>query len=276
MSLSTSSSSVVAFPNLKTLEFSFMNEWEEWEEWDYGSRGEIMPHLSSLTIRRCSKLKKLPNYILRNTTLQRLRIYQPSDAWISNLLKEDCGPHISCISNMDVEGEKEIVGHTNPIVWAGPSWIPPLANLKNVEISHCSVEHLPPLGKLPSLESLQVAASHVVKKVGVEFLGIERSLSPSSSSVFAFPNLKSLTFEKMFEWEEWDYESRGEEDITIMPHLSSLTIRCCQELKMLPDYILQSTTLQELTILYCSIISKRCKEDYQSFIDRIPHSKVSG
>ncbi|GKV30499.1 hypothetical protein SLEP1_g39304 [Rubroshorea leprosula] len=168
----------------------------------------------------------------------------------------------------------EIVGHTNPIVWAGPSWITPLTNLKNMVIEGCQLEHLLPLGKLPSLESLKVDSNYKVKKVGVEFLGIETSLSPSSSSVFAFPNLKSLTFNLMGEWEEWDYENRGEEDITIMPRLSSLTINCCPKLKMLPDYILQSTTLQELRIVYCPIISKRCKEDYQPFINRIPHSKV--
>ncbi|GKV30504.1 hypothetical protein SLEP1_g39311 [Rubroshorea leprosula] len=275
MSLSTSSSSVVAFPNLKTLEFSNLLELEEWEEWDYGSRGEIMPHLSSLTIRHCPKLKMLPNYILRNTTLEELIINYSLDAVISNLFKKDCKPHISHIPNMDVEEEKEIVGHTNPIVWPSPSWITPLTNLKNIEIWGSHVEHLPSLGKLPSLESLTMDCVWEVKKVGVEFLGIETSLSPSSSSVFAFPNLKSLTFDTMGEWEEWDYGNRGEEDITIMPRLSSLTIRYCEKLKMLPDYILQSTTLQELTISNCSIISKRCEEDYQPFIDRIPHSEVS-
>ncbi|GKV30468.1 hypothetical protein SLEP1_g39273 [Rubroshorea leprosula] len=114
-----------------------------------------------------------------------------------------------------------------------------------------------------------------VKKVGVEFLGIETSLSPSSSSVFAFPNLKTLAFNGMYKWEEWDFGSRGQEDITIIPRLSSLTIASCSKLKMLPNYILQSTTLQELKILNCSIISKRCKEDYQPFINRIPHSIVS-
>ncbi|GLT28408.1 hypothetical protein SLA2020_033470 [Shorea laevis] len=186
MSLSTSSSSVVAFPNFKILEFRSMKEWEEWEEWDFGSKGEIMPCLSSLTIDYCPKLKKLPNYILRNTTLQELTISR-SDVLISNLLKEDCKPHISCISNMDVEGQKEIVGHTNPIVWAGPSWIPPLANLKKIDISLCSVEHLVPLGKLPSLESLRVTDMWKVKKVGVEFLEIETSLSRSSSFVLPSP-----------------------------------------------------------------------------------------
>ncbi|GLT28391.1 hypothetical protein SLA2020_033310 [Shorea laevis] len=79
----------------------------------------------------------------------------------------------------------------------------------------------------------------------------------------------------MILWEEWDYESKGEEDITIMPHLSSFTIHCCRKLKMLPDYILQSTTLQELRIFDCPIISKRFQEDYQPLINRIPHSKLS-
>ncbi|GKV30467.1 hypothetical protein SLEP1_g39272 [Rubroshorea leprosula] len=106
MSLSTSSSSVVAFPNLKTLKFKRMDEWEEWEECDYGSRGEIMPRLSSLTIYECPKLKKLPDYVLQNSTLQQLKISYSSDAVISNLFKKDCKPHISRISNMDVEGER--------------------------------------------------------------------------------------------------------------------------------------------------------------------------
>ncbi|GKV30483.1 hypothetical protein SLEP1_g39286 [Rubroshorea leprosula] len=216
MSLSPSSSSVVAFPNLKTLWFSRMQEWEEWEEWDFGSKGEIMPCLSSLAIDDCPKLKKLPNYILRNTTLQQLSIYDSSDALTSNLLNEDYRPHVSCIANMDVEGEK--VGHTNPIVWPSPSWTTPLTNLKKILIMDCHVEHFPPLGKLPSLESLMVAWMWKVKKVGVEFLGIEMSLSTSSSSVVAFPNLKTLKFDDMEEWEEWeewDYGSRGE----IMPRL---------------------------------------------------------
>ncbi|GLT80533.1 hypothetical protein SLA2020_519680 [Shorea laevis] len=113
-----------------------------------------------------------------------------------------------------------------------------------------------------------------VKKVGVEFLGIETSsLSPSSSSssaVVAFPNLKSLEFWDMEEWEEWDYGSRGEEDIKIMPRLSSLKIYECKKLKMLPDSILRSTTLQNLEIYSSPVISSRCKGEYQPHISRIP------
>ncbi|GKV28596.1 hypothetical protein SLEP1_g37619 [Rubroshorea leprosula] len=161
-------------------------------------------------------------------------------------------------------------------VW--PSWIVSLTNLKFFRLYNCvNVEQLPPLGKLPSLESLYLEGIEGVRKVGVEFLGIETSsLSPSSSSssVVAFPNLKSLEFRRMGEWEEWDYGSRGEEDIKIMPRLSSLEIRGCKKLKMLPDSILQSTTLQNLKIYGSPVISNRCKWEYWPHISRIPNKDI--
>ncbi|GLT97681.1 hypothetical protein SLE2022_152350 [Rubroshorea leprosula] len=158
-------------------------------------------------------------------------------------------------------------------VW--PSWIMSLTKLKFFVLGSCvNVEQLPPLWKLPSLESLLLTQIEGMKKVGVEFLGIETSsLSPSSSSasVVAFPNLNSLQFCEMKEWEEWDYGSRGEEDIKIMPRLSSLVIFGCEKLKMLPDSILRSTTLQNLKIRRSSIISSRCQGEYQPHISRIPN-----
>ncbi|GLT80546.1 hypothetical protein SLA2020_519810 [Shorea laevis] len=162
-----------------------------------------------------------------------------------------------------------------PTLGVWPSWIVSLTKLKFFGLVNCfDVEQLPPLWKLPSLESLALSKIGGVKKVGVEFFGIETSsLSPSSSSsssVVAFPNLKSLKFFKMEEWEEWDYGSRGEEDIKIMPCLSSLGIFGCEKLKMLPDSILRSTTLQNLEIWGSPVISSRCKEEYQPHISRIP------
>ncbi|GLT80542.1 hypothetical protein SLA2020_519770 [Shorea laevis] len=162
-----------------------------------------------------------------------------------------------------------------PTLGVWPSWIVSLTKLKFFGLGNCvDVEQLPPLWKLPSLESLYMDKIGGVKKVGVEFLGIETSsLSPSSSSssaVVAFPNLKSLEFWDMEEWEEWDYGSRGEEDIKIMPRLSSLKIYECKKLKMLPDSILRSTTLQNLEIYSSPVISSRCKGEYQPHISRIP------
>ncbi|GKV52797.1 hypothetical protein SLEP1_g59360 [Rubroshorea leprosula] len=165
-----------------------------------------------------------------------------------------------------------------PTLGVWPSWIVSLTKLKFFGLSNCvDVEQLPPLWKLPSLESLRLWQIGGVKKVGVEFLGIETSsLSPSSSSsaVVAFPNLKSLIFRYMEGWEEWDYGSRGEEDIKIMPRLSSLEIHGCEKLKMLPDSILQSTTLQNLEISLSPVISNRCKGEYQPHISRIPKADI--
>ncbi|KAK3226884.1 hypothetical protein Dsin_006746 [Dipteronia sinensis] len=64
---SSSSSSVVVFPKLQTLEFQFMDNWEEWS-YSTPTRGEhidiiIMPCLRSLKIWFCRNLRILPSYI---------------------------------------------------------------------------------------------------------------------------------------------------------------------------------------------------------------------
>jgi len=135
------------------------------------------------------------------------------------------------------------------------------------------IENLPPLGKLPSLEELTVGWMECVGRVGHEFLGlgvdcedgedgdisIGEMTSSSSNTIIAFPKLKSLTFWDMGKWEEWEGGEggrwrRGNEDKTnifisiIMSSLRSLTISGCPKLKALPDYVLQSTTLEELRI----------------------------
>ena len=82
------------------------------------------------------------------------------------------------------------------------------------------------------------------------------SSSSSSSLLVLFPNLKSLTFWGLKEWEEWDgiggtmREEEAQESgviITIMPRLQSLTIVECPKLKSLPDF-LPRTPLQTLSI----------------------------
>jgi hypothetical protein len=56
-----------------------------------------------------------------------------------------------------------------------------------------NLEHLPPLGKLPVLESLIITRVYSLRKVGVEFLGIE-SENKKEDNMQIFPNLKSLEF----------------------------------------------------------------------------------
>ncbi|KAF9611089.1 hypothetical protein IFM89_026973 [Coptis chinensis] len=63
-SMSSLSSSVVLFPKLRLLELKGLPEWEE-EEHDVptSNNTNIMPHLNTLTISNCPKLKVVPHYL---------------------------------------------------------------------------------------------------------------------------------------------------------------------------------------------------------------------
>jgi hypothetical protein len=161
-----------------------------------------------------------------------------------------------------------------------PGWI---NKLRVVALQNWGkIENLPPLGKLPSLEELSVSWMRCVGRVGREFLGLgvdcedgedsdisigEMTSSSSSNTIIAFPKLKSLLFGFMEEWEEWEGGEGGNEDKTnisistiIVPSLRSLEIRWCPKLKALPDYVLQSTTLEQLTITYSPILGEQFEE----------------
>ncbi|XP_048436206.1 putative disease resistance protein RGA3 [Pyrus x bretschneideri] len=153
-----------------------------------------------------------------------------------------------------------------------PNWIMSLNNLRYLSLyewNECEV--LPPLGKLPSLETLWLWGMKG-KKVGVEFLGIEKETS-SASSCIIFPKLKTLTFSLMEAWEEWKgVEEWKEEDshITIMPCLSSLQISRCPQLKTLPDF-LRKTPLQTLKISYSESLARGCRKGRGNEWSKISH-----
>ncbi|XVF86596.1 hypothetical protein PTKIN_Ptkin18bG0055200 [Pterospermum kingtungense] len=73
-----SSSSIIAFPSLKYLEFCDMKEWDYWIPLTSEEEEHIivMPRLYSLTIDSCPKLGALPCYIVQNTSLKQLDISQ--------------------------------------------------------------------------------------------------------------------------------------------------------------------------------------------------------
>ncbi|KAL9338593.1 hypothetical protein Peur_067608 [Populus x canadensis] len=154
-----------------------------------------------------------------------------------------------------------------------PTWINKLRVV--VLFDWGKIENLPPLGKLPSLEELSVYRMECVGRVGRGFLGlgvdsdisIGEMTSSSSNTIIAFPKLKSLDFGFMEEWEEWEGGEGGNEDKTnisistiIMPSLRYLEIRWCPKLKALPDYVLQSTTLEQLIIDDSPIIGAQFEE----------------
>ncbi|KAL9459566.1 hypothetical protein AB3S75_002882 [Citrus x aurantiifolia] len=161
------------------------------------------------------------------------------------------------------------------------NWIGSLNKLKMLTLnSFVKCEIMPPLGKLPSLEILRISNMSSVKRVGDEFLGMEISDhihihgTSSSSSVIAFPKLKKLELTGMDELEEWDF---GNDDITIMPQIKSLYIAYCEKLKLLPELLLRSTTLESLTIFGVPIVQesfKRRTEKDWSKISHIPNIEI--
>lgn len=133
-----------------------------------------------------------------------------------------------------------------------PEWLMSLHKLTRlalVECIHCEV--FPPLGKLPSLESLEITWMEKVKKVGVEFL----------ASAILFPKLKKLVFDDMRAWEEWGGVAGWTDDsqIKIMPSLNYLQFEKVPDLKTLPDF-LRKTPLQHLVIKYNCPYLKRIVE----------------
>ncbi|KAK4594993.1 hypothetical protein RGQ29_018648 [Quercus rubra] len=129
--------------------------------------------------------------------------------------------------------------------------------------------NLPSLGQLPFLEVLDISMLDNVKKVGDEFLGIEDSKNKKYYGII-FPNLKSLLFWRMDNWEEWiGMEVTGEEEendngivtnpiITkIMPRLQSLEIHLCDKLKSLPNYLLTAPLLKKLEISDSRLLQER-------------------
>ncbi|KAF4347033.1 hypothetical protein G4B88_003577 [Cannabis sativa] len=140
-----------------------------------------------------------------------------------------------------------------------PSWITSLINLKCLTlVGFDNCETLPPLGKLPCLESLQLSIMTSVKYVGTEFWGITREEEDS------FPKLKNLWFNYFSQWKKWE----GSEEAAlaarsskVMPCLRSLRITYCRNLEGLPGF-LRMTPLEELRIGDCGILEQCCLNEW--------------
>ncbi|KAK9929874.1 hypothetical protein M0R45_026947 [Rubus argutus] len=146
-----------------------------------------------------------------------------------------------------------------------------LHNLRQVALvdwKFCEV--LPPLGKLPSLEVLYIDSMNNVKKVGVEFLGIEEEIETFSAGIL-FPKLKHLCIGDMPNWEEWEGEIKDYSEITIMPRLSFLRISWCPKLKGLPDFVCKITALRSLEIRTCAILEGDYEKDVGKEWAKISH-----
>ncbi|XP_021808231.1 putative disease resistance protein RGA3 [Prunus avium] len=157
-----------------------------------------------------------------------------------------------------------------------PSWMMSCHNLRRLEFSRipfCGV--LAPLGKLPSLEYLEISWMISVKKVRVEFLGITGETP--QTLINSFPKLKQLRFTDMEQWEEWEGVEEEDSKITIMPSLLYLLFWNCHELKALPNF-LWKTPLRELRIWNCSNLRQwfetRCGTEWVKKASQVQDIKI--
>jgi Leucine-rich repeat (LRR) protein len=150
-----------------------------------------------------------------------------------------------------------------------PNWMMTLTRLQELTLDYCvNLEVLPPLGRLPNLENLELRGLKV-RRLDVGFIGIKSVKEGEIARVTAFPKLKKLEILNLKEVEEWDGVERrsvGEEDanttsiIPIMPQLRDLIIENCPLLRALPDYVL-AAPLQEVDISRCPILTNRYGEE---------------
>ncbi|XP_044495514.1 putative disease resistance protein RGA3 isoform X2 [Mangifera indica] len=147
-----------------------------------------------------------------------------------------------------------------------PNWMVSLNRLRKLSLEDCrNCEHLPPLGKLSSLEILSIWRMIRLKRVGNEFLGIENDTTSAFSSVIAFPKLKHLQFIGMRDWEEWNYDftKRGDEDIKVMPSLETLQISGALKLRSLPNHLRQMSTLEKI-FHFCPLLDEQRTDNSSS------------
>nr|CBW30222.1 Disease resistance protein (CC-NBS-LRR) [Musa balbisiana] len=143
-----------------------------------------------------------------------------------------------------------------------PSWMASasisslLPNIRRLELIDCNDwPLLPPLGKLPSLEFLEIGGAHAVTTIGPEFFGCEAAATghdrernsklPSSSSSssstsppWLFPKLRQLELWNMTNMEVWDWIAEG----FAMRRLDKLVLVNCPKLKSLPEGLIRQAT----------------------------------
>uniref|UniRef100_A0A0D9XS92 NB-ARC domain-containing protein n=1 Tax=Leersia perrieri TaxID=77586 RepID=A0A0D9XS92_9ORYZ len=145
-----------------------------------------------------------------------------------------------------------------------PSWLSSssFAKLTELLLDTCQSQHLPTLGELPSLKSLQISRMDYVKHIGREFCSHD-------PEVKGFQLLTSLTLEDMSRLSEWSEVLDGEFssletlrifrafELTTLPLvpfkcLRSVFLMNCTNLVAFPA----SATLQKLYMIKCNAIKE--------------------
>ncbi|KAF5447790.1 hypothetical protein F2P56_033313 [Juglans regia] len=127
--------------------------------------------------------------------------------------------------------------------WIGHHSFSNIASLYLVKCKHCSV--LPPLGQLPSLQSLSITQFDGIDALGRDFYG------NSSSSIKPFGALKVLKFIDMAKLEKWSAFG-AENEGGAFTHLEELQIVNCPKLS--GELPIHPSSLSRLVINKCPLL----------------------
>lgn len=190
----------------------------------YGFVARELEHLKGLRHLYASGLE---NVNAREATLAKLcekeNLIMLLLAWNSGQLEADTEEQVLNSLQPHMNHAKLKIEGYNGI--RSPYWMenPMITNLTYIALSYCNNwQHLPPLGRLPSLRYLYLTDMNAVKRIEGSFYGRE--------GTFAFPSLKLLSVEGLPSLEEW-VEVEG---MIMFPRLEELCIRRCRVLRNIP------------------------------------------
>ncbi|XP_062095987.1 putative disease resistance protein RGA4 [Humulus lupulus] len=182
-------------------------------------------------------------------------------------------PNLKCLKIQDFMGAS---------LSPRPKWLMSLVNLKKIRLYSCvNCEILPSFGKLPVLERLSVSSMNSVKRLGLEFYGIEEKKDQEDgdiemdrlfidSPLILFPKLEKIYFGFMEQLEKWEW-SNITSTIRIMPCLMHLEFWKCPSLQELPQFLQTITSLKQLSISECEIMEEQCQKKTSKEWDKICH-----
>ncbi|KAH1057881.1 hypothetical protein J1N35_035946 [Gossypium stocksii] len=282
------------------------------EEWTTVNGREHFPLLSSLTIKDCPKLVKLPMF----QSLKHLHIGGTNVTLLATLIM-----NATVLAFLDIrdfnelpdgllQNQKQLDGLTvsNCSLKSSSDLLDNLSSLKYLDIQVSSIESLPAgLQNLSSLKSLNLGWCYSLVSLPVNVLqglsslsslriqhcGTLASLSEGVGYLTSLQDLlingcRELTslprsiqhLSSLRDLKIWD--CRGlislPDEIQHLNLLSLLEIRCCYNLMSLPQGVRNLTALQTLRISGCPHLKRRCEEgrgeDWPN-IAHIPSIKIS-
>ncbi|KAJ0624809.1 putative leucine-rich repeat domain superfamily [Helianthus annuus] len=159
-----------------------------------------------------------------------------------------------------------------------PSWMDNLRNLVEIHFFRCeNCEHIPPLGRLPSLRVIELWAMESLKY----FQDDDINMSIDNTDMFiCLQRLKIMWCGELISLPDnlpklEDLELRKCEKLISLPcnlpRIKKMKIEDCDGLLSLPDEIESFKDLKRLEIRSCEHLSKRCKRDKGEDWPKISH-----